>query len=46
MAAPIVVLNAYTGIRNVNQSLLEMGRGVHGDARAADFQDHPAGGAA
>ena len=25
MAAPIVVLNAYTGIRNVNQSLLEMG---------------------
>ena len=26
MAAPIVVLNAYTGIRNVNASLLEMGR--------------------
>jgi ABC-type nitrate/sulfonate/bicarbonate transport system permease component len=25
MAAPIVVLNAYTGIRNVNASLLEMG---------------------
>jgi ABC-type nitrate/sulfonate/bicarbonate transport system permease component len=25
MAAPIVVLNAYTGIRNVNKSLLEMG---------------------
>lgn len=26
MAAPIVVLNAYTGIRNVNATLLEMGR--------------------
>jgi ABC-type nitrate/sulfonate/bicarbonate transport system permease component len=26
MAAPIVVLNAYTGIRNVNASLLEMSR--------------------
>jgi NitT/TauT family transport system permease protein len=26
MAAPIVVLNAYTGIRNVNQSLVEMSR--------------------
>jgi NitT/TauT family transport system permease protein len=26
MAAPIVVLNAYTGIRNVNKSLVEMSR--------------------
>jgi NitT/TauT family transport system permease protein len=26
MAAPIVVLNAYTGIRNVSQSLIEMSR--------------------
>ena len=43
MAAPIVVLNAYTGIRNVNQSLLEMGSAFMA-TRAADLQDHPAGG--
>ena len=44
MAAPIVVLNAYTGIRNVNASLLEMGSRLHGDARPAGLQDRPAGG--
>ena len=44
MAAPIVVLNAYTGIRNVNASLLEMGSAFMATRAQQDLQDHPAGG--
>lgn len=38
MAAPIVVLNAYTGIRNVNASLVEMSRAFMATRRQQIFK--------
>jgi NitT/TauT family transport system permease protein len=38
MAAPIIVLNAYTGIRNVNQSLVEMSRSFLATRRQLIFK--------
>ena len=38
MAAPIIVLNAYTGIRNVNKSLVEMSRSFLATRRQLIFK--------